>query len=107
MNEDSTVDYYQYILGFPYFEGCLTSDGKMTGYCKKYTYTDTSIGILQLEGNFVDGCLNGEGKEYFEDTGSLKYEGNFVDGKYDGKGILYDENGKVIYEGIFVNGEVQ
>ena len=55
----------------------------------------------------MDGKLNGEGKEYFEDTGSLKYEGNFVDGKYDGQGKLYGEDGKVIYEGTFVNGEVE
>jgi len=46
---------------------------------------------------------NGEGKEYYKD-GKLKYEGNFLDDEYDGEGKFYDENGE-IYIGQFKNGK--
>jgi hypothetical protein len=47
---------------------------------------------------------NGEGKDYYED-GKIKYEGNFVDDEYDDeKGKFYDESGNK-YEGKFTNGK--
>ena len=47
---------------------------------------------------------NGEGKDYYED-GKIKYEGNFVDDEYDdGKGKFYDESGNK-YEGKFTKGK--
>lgn len=35
----------------------------------------------------------------------IKYEGHFRKGKYDGKGVMYDENGKIIYDGKWKNGD--
>jgi hypothetical protein len=47
---------------------------------------------------------NGEGKDYYED-GKIKYEGNFVDDEYDDeKGKFYDESGNK-YEGKFTKGK--
>ena len=34
------------------------------------------------------------------------YEGEFIDGKRNGKGKEYDDEGKVIFEGEFKNGEI-
>ena len=46
----------------------------------------------------------GEGKDYYED-GKIKYEGNFVDDEYDDeKGKFYDESGNK-YEGKFTKGK--
>ena len=47
---------------------------------------------------------NGEGKDYYED-GKIKYEGNFVDDEYDDeKGKFYDESGNK-YKGKFTKGK--
>ena len=47
---------------------------------------------------------NGQGKDYYED-GKIKYEGNFVDDEYDDeKGKFYDESGNK-YEGKFTKGK--
>ena len=47
---------------------------------------------------------NGKGKDYYED-GKIKYEGNFVDDEYDDeKGKFYDESGNK-YEGKFTKGK--
>ena len=47
---------------------------------------------------------NGERKDYYED-GKIKYEGNFVDDEYDDeKGKFYDESGNK-YEGKFTKGK--
>ena len=46
---------------------------------------------------------NGEGIEYY-DNGKIKYEGNFVNDKYEGEGKFYETNGE-IYIGQFKKGE--
>ena len=47
---------------------------------------------------------NGTGTQY-DETGKIMYTGAFVDGIYEGKGILYNESGSVKYEGNFSNGK--
>ena len=44
-----------------------------------------------------------QGKDYYK--GPLKYVGEFKNNKYDGRGTLFDENEKIIFSGIFENGE--
>lgn len=64
-------------------------------------------GALVYEGEFSNGDINGEGKQYFvEPKGVLKYEGEFSNGLYHGKGKLYDENGEVIHKGKFSSGDI-
>ena len=46
---------------------------------------------------------NGKGKEYFSD-GKLIYEGEYLNDKRNGKGKQYNYNGKLIYEGEYSNG---
>ena len=52
----------------------------------------------------MDGTRNGKGKEYFF-NGKLKFEGEYLNNKkWNGKG--YDENGNITYELINGNGKV-
>ena len=71
-------------------------DGK--GYIEEYD----DDGIL-YEGEFSNGEKNGKGMEYYYD-GSLQFEGIFLNGKKNGKGKKY-ENGKLIFEGEYLDGE--
>jgi len=54
----------------------------------------------KTEGTYVNDLLNGYAKCYIE-GGVLYYEGECKDGKFDGLGKLYNNKGKVIYEGKF------
>ena len=48
---------------------------------------------------------NGKGKEYYDD-GKLKFEGEYLNGKRNGKGKEYDyDYGKIEFEGEYLNGE--
>lgn len=61
--------------------------------------------IVHLEGNFVDGELEGEGKEYGID-GNVIYFGSFHKGLYEGEGVLYDNVNETMLQGIFKNGHL-
>ena len=56
-------------------------------------------GVLIFEGEYLNGKINGKGKEYFDD-GILKYEGEFLNGeRWNGK--EYDDDGKFKFEGEY------
>ena len=61
-------------------------------------------GKLMFEGEYLNGEINGKGKEY-DDYGHLIYEGEYLNGKRNGKGKEYDKNGKLKFEGEYLNGE--
>ena len=46
---------------------------------------------------------NGKGKVYLD--GKLIFEGEFMDDYKNGKGNEYDDNGKIIFQGKYKNGE--
>ena len=72
-------------------------NGKRNGKGEEY-YNN---GILQFEGKYLNGKRNGKGKEYYN-NGKLKFEGKYLNDKeWDGK--CYDYNGIEIYE--IINGE--
>ena len=51
------------------------------------------------------GERNGKGKEYY-DNGKLIFEGEYINGERNkGIGIEYYDNGKIEYEGEYINGE--
>ena len=52
----------------------------------------------------INGVRNGKGKEYEDINGVLKYEGEFSNGERNGKGKEYFSNGRIFYEGEFLNG---
>ena len=47
---------------------------------------------------------SGKGKEYYYD-GKLKFEGEYLNGKRKGKGKEYDYGGKLVFEGEYINGK--
>ena len=60
---------------------------------------------LEFEGELLNGKRwNGKGKEYNE-YGKLIFEGEFLNGIKNGKGKEYDSYGKLIFEGEYKNGK--
>ena len=52
--------------------------------------------ILIFEGKYIKGERNGKGKEYYE-NGKLKFEGDYLNGKR-WNGNWYDLNGNILFE---------
>ena len=82
--------------------------------CVKEYYPGVEVSIEHAEGLAEckkilalakAGKMNGDGVEYYSNSDQIKYEGHFRKGKYDGKGVMYDENGKIIYDGKWKNGD--
>ena len=61
--------------------------------------------IKQYEGNIVNGLYEGRGILY-DNSGKMIYQGFFKSGKYEGFGRNY-ENNQLIYEGFFCNGKYE
>ena len=74
------------------------------GKGKEYNAHDRN---LIFEGEYINGQRNGNGKEYkiSDDEGSyeLIFEGKYLKGKRNGKGKEYNVEGKLIYEGEYLN----
>ena len=62
--------------------------------------------ILKFEGEYLNGEINGTGKEYNE-KGYLIYEGEYLNGERFGKGKEYYDNGIIKYEGDIYSNEMQ
>ncbi|BAK99813.1 hypothetical protein OBV_26150 [Oscillibacter valericigenes Sjm18-20] len=69
---------------------------------KVIVYYDKDKKNPMYRGRLEDGVLQGQGIWYAED-GNLVYEGDFADGEYSGDGSAY-EDGVLIYEGTFAGG---
>ena len=70
----------------------LYNSNKMDRIVKEYNCHDKII----FEGEHKDGKRNGKGKEFYYD-GKLKFEGKYLNGKkWEGKG--YDKSNNIIYE---------
>ena len=78
----------------------VMKNGKMNGNSRILNPDHIEIGTLM----FVDGIANGLCKLY-DDNGRLFFEGCFVNGYREGKGKEFDEKGNVIYEGLFKEGK--
>ena len=59
--------------------------------------------ILIFEGEYLNGKKNGKIKEYFK--GKLKFEGEYINGLRNGKGKEYDLFGNLIFEGEYLYNE--
>ena len=57
-------------------------------------------------GMYQNDYLNGIGWESWE-NGKIQYEGGYLDGEFDGQGTLYTSMGEVLYGGTFHNGFIQ
>ena len=64
-----------------------------------------SVYSILFEGEYLNGILNGKGKEYYDD-GKVKFEGNYLSGFRHGEGIQYYNNDKVRFEGEYLNDRI-
>ena len=66
-----------------------------------------NVKVYDKDGNFDFEIKdrNGKGKLYNDYTGNLEYEGEFSDLIQNGQGKEYDDEGKLKFEGIFLNGK--
>ena len=74
---------------------------KGNGFIKEY-YDN---GKIKFEGEYLNGEINGKGKEYYLDDymdNVLKFEGEYLSGKKHGRGKKYDNNKQLIYEGEYI-----
>ena len=89
-------------VGKPH-KGCLIKttmkNGKMNGKSSIYSKDNTLMATL----TFVDGIASGPCT--ICKNGILFYKGYFVNGYREGRGQEYDENGKVVYDGLFKKGK--
>ena len=58
--------------------------------------------LFCIEGEYIDGKINGKGIEYGEYMASIQFEGEYLNGKRNGKG---KENNENIFEGEYINGK--
>ncbi len=96
-------------------EGMFNGSGRLDeddGYIYKGFFTDgmpdgdgeaTFSDGTVYQGSFVNGVMEGEGILTWPDDSS--YEGEFADDLPNGMGYLYDENGYLIFQGYFEDGE--
>ena len=57
-----------------------------------------------MSGRYIVGEKNGKGKEYNINNNKIIFEGEYKNWKRKGKGKEYYENGKVKFEGEYLNG---
>ena len=75
-------------------------DGKKDGVWKHYYLNN---GVINFEGEFIDGNPNGKHKYYYE-NGKVKEEGNFIMGAKDGQWENYDKEGNIILISTYESG---
>ena len=93
--------------------------GKKNGIGKEYNYKNQLI----YEGEYKNGKRNGKGKEYeyeyeydknsdcsdyyeFKYSEKTTFEGEFLNGKRNGEAKVYNDDGNLIFEGEYFNGNV-
>ena len=78
-------------------------DSAVTAYNGKViVYYDEGKQEPMLQGKMEEGLVQGQGKAY-DEAGRILYEGNFVNGLYEGQGNQYEE-GILVYSGEFAGG---
>ena len=60
-------------------------------------------GVLNFDGEYLNGKRNGKGKQYFWNK-KIEFDGEYLNGKKK-KGKEYDHDGHLIFEGEYFNGE--
>ena len=58
---------------------------------------------IHFKGKYIIYESNGIGKEYYGYDNQLIYEGGFLNGERNGKGKEYYDNGKLKFEGDYLN----
>ena len=86
------------------FEGKYLN-GLRSGRGKEYYKTIIGSRVL-FDGEYLNGLRNGIGTEYYIELQKslIKYVGEYKNGKRNGKGKEYQENGEIIFEGEYLDG---
>ena len=63
-------------------------------------------GYIKASNRYKIAEKNGGGKEYLKDTNIIIFEGNYLNGKRYGPGKEYYSNGKIKFEGEYLNGNI-
>ena len=84
-------------INYKYFSGRYIIY-ESNGIGKEYNGEDDT---LLFEGEYLNWEKNGQGKKYLDDT--LLFEGECLNGKRNGKGKEYDYEGKLEFEGKYLN----
>lgn len=122
--EGNVIKGYGYENGWLRYEGIIDMNGKRQGLWKEYYQT----GELRSKGKYVNSNPVGEWKFYFQDksieiignydnkgrksgewiwfyiTGDTMMIENYTDGELDGEFIEFDEDGRIVSQGTFVEG---
>ncbi len=88
--------------GILIYEGYF-AEGQYEGEGKQF---NGATGKLQFEGSFSQGVYEGYGMLYHPSGTRPLYEGGFSEGLYDQEGTLYSQNGKVVFQGKFIQGDI-
>jgi len=92
--------YNKKLKGKLYIEDHLEYEGEYL-YNKKYNGKG-----YDKNGNIIYELINGNGKvKEYHYNGKLEFEGEYLNGKRNGKGKEYDEDGQLEFEGNYLNGE--
>ena len=88
-------DYYNTLI----FDGEYLNGNKWKGKIFEEDIDDK----LRFEGEYLDGKLNGKGKEYKDNN--LIFEGEYLNGnRWNGKGKEYNYQNQLVFEGEYLNG---
>ena len=60
---------------------------------------------IKISGKYKKGKKNGKVEEYSLNTDNLIFEGEYKYGRKNGKGKEYISNGKLLFEGEYLNGK--
>ena len=106
-------------IGKEFYDGYLVFDGEYLNgkrfagkeydesgkLCFNLKASDKSIKEYDYFGNLVfEGDKNGKGKEFYY-NGKIKFEGEYLNRKKNGKGKEYNYDGYLIFEGEYTNGK--
>ena len=76
---------------------CKLNNGK--GQIKKY---DLFTNQLKFEAEYLNGEINGKGKEYYK-SDNVRFNCEYLNGKKNGKGKEYDYYNRLVFEGEYKN----
>ena len=109
---------YEKVKGHILFDGEYLNGERWNGNANEYYFE----GELKFKGKYLNGKKwngkfygphgeiyelkfgKGTVKEYEPENKNLEFEGEYLDGKRNGKGKEYDDDGKLIFEGKYLNG---
>lgn len=106
---EKIMTYAQGMANGPYFELNERGQIEIEAYYKNNQlhgdWAEYKFGRPIKEASYQEGQLNGVYREYKTGTGKVQKEIEYKDGKMDGRYLFYDDDGNVILDYQYKNGE--